>query len=242
MVTTEEGKTVPKTTNKKPELGGLYTAGFILGIIGIVFAFIPVTYWLAYILGALALIFGIIGLVNKEKGYKPITATILGGVTIVLGIIMNIIVVTVINAAFTAVSDGAIETINAIGDIASEATQNSGDSSDNSSAISSFLDNYESDAIGKTLEVTIEGYQDIDDFWSDKGLVVTMKNISDKTQSFTVNIEALDANGNRIDESFVSAEDLAPGQSKTDNAFTLSSLDEEILENATFRIYRATSY
>lgn len=206
------------TKSKKNESTGLYTAGFVLGIIGAVFAFIPFMYWIAYILGALALIFGIIGLVKKVGGYKPVTATVLGAIALIAGIVMNVLAVQAVN-----------EVVDWVGTTTTD-------------AFDDFFEGYESDALGKTVEVTIEGYQDIDDFWSDKGLVVTVKNISDKTQSFTVNIEALDANGNRIDESFVSAEDLAPGQSKTDNAFTLSSLDEDVLENATFRVYRATSY
>ena len=209
---------VMATKSKKTESTGLYTAGFVLGIIGVIFAFIPFMYWIAYILGALALIFGIIGLVKKVGGYKPITATILGAIALVVGIVMNVLAVQAVN-----------EVVDWVGNSTSE-------------AFDDFFESYESDALGKTVDVTIEGYQDIDDFWSDKGLVVTVKNISDETLSFSVNIEALDANGNRIDESSVYAENLAPGQSKTDTAFTLSSLDEDVLEKATFRIYRATSY
>ncbi|MBQ2695446.1 DUF308 domain-containing protein [Candidatus Saccharibacteria bacterium] len=206
------------TKNTKSESTGMYTAGFVLGIIGVVFAFIPLMYWVAYILGALALIFGIIGLVKKAEGHKALVATILGAVAIVVGIVMNVIAVKT--------AENIVNTWNEeLGGIVSE-----------------FRDDYENSALGKTVDVTIEGYQDINDSWSDKGLVVTIKNISDKTLSFSINIEALDENGNRIDESYVSAESLAPGQSVTKNAFTLSSLDEDVLENATFNIYRATSY
>ena len=58
------------TNSKKAESTGLYTAGLVLGIIGVVFAFIPLCYGIAYILGALALIFGIISLVKKAEGTK----------------------------------------------------------------------------------------------------------------------------------------------------------------------------
>lgn len=203
---------------KKSESTGLYTAGFVLGIIGVVFAFIPLMYWIAYILGALALIFGIIGLVKKAPGHKALVATILGAVALVVGIIMNILAVKAVNDAIDLVTDST------------------------GSAISNFLDNYDNEALGKTIDVTINGYEDYDGILADKALSVTVKNISDKAISTTVSIEALDENGDRIDESDVMVEDLAPGQSVTEYAFEWSSLDEEVLEEATFRIYRATSY
>ena len=206
------------TKNKKSESTGLYTAGLVLGIIGVLFAFIPLMYWIAYILGGLALIFGIVGLVKKAEGYKALTATILGAVTVVVAIIMNIITVKTVNDVVDSWGNELTNTV------------------------SNFLEDYNGDALGDTVDVKIEGWQEIDDFWSDEGLVVTIKNISNETLSFSVSIEALDEDGNRIDESDVYAESLAPGQSVTDNAFTLSSLGTDVLENATFRVYRATSY
>ncbi len=205
-------------TKKKTESTGLYTAGLVLGIIGVVFAFIPLCYWIAYILGALALIFGIIGLVKKAEGHKALIATILGVVAVIVGIVMNVIAVKT-----------AEQIVNSWGD---ELT----------TTVNNFLEDYSDDVLGKTAEVTINGYVDYDGLLADKALSVTIKNISDKTRSFSVDIEALDSNGNRIDESYVSAQDLAPGQSYTSYAFEYSSLDEEVLEKATFNIYGATSY
>jgi len=205
--------------SKSNESTGLYTAGFVLGIIGVVFAFIPLCYWIAYILGALALIFGIIGLVKKVSGHKALVATILGAVAIVVGIVMNILAVKAVNDALNLVENTV------------------------TSSFGDLLSDYEGDALGKTVEVTIDGYKDVEDnFWGDKALVVNIKNISDKTLSFSIDIEALDADGNRIDDSSVYAESLAPGQSTTKNAFTMSKLDENVLEKATFRVYKATSY
>ncbi len=96
------------TNSKKNESTGLYTAGLVLGIIGVVFAFIPLCYWIAYILGGLALIFGIIGLVKKAEGYKALAATILGAVALVVAIVMNIITVNTINK----VTDELNQTVN----------------------------------------------------------------------------------------------------------------------------------
>ena len=199
------------TKSKKSESTGMYTAGFVLGIIGVVFAFIPFMYWVAYILGALALIFGIIGLVKKAPGHKALVATILGAVALVVGIVMNILAVKAVNDVVDTVTGG-------------------------------ILSGYEGDAIGKTVDVTIDGYKEYDGLLADKALFVTVKNISDETLSFSVSIEAVDDDGNRIDESSVYAESLAPGQSVTKQAFEYSSLDEGELKEATFRIFRTTSY
>ena len=209
--------------NKKSESTGMYTAGFVLGIIGIVFAFIPLMYWLAYVLGGLALVFGIVGLVKKAEGNKPLTATILGAVALVVAIVMNIVWVNVAHFGLGLVEDIV-------------------NNSEITNTINDFLDGYESDALGKTVEVKINGYVDYDGTLADKALSVTIKNIYNKTLSFSVSIEALDENGDRIDTSDVYVDSLAPGQSATEYAFDYSSLDEEELEGATFRIYRATSY
>lgn len=64
------------------------TAGMVLGIIGIIFCWVPVLNW---ILAALAIIFGGIGLARvKTRGVgkgKAISALILGIIVIVLNIV-----------------------------------------------------------------------------------------------------------------------------------------------------------
>lgn len=207
------------TKNKKSESTGLYTAGLVLGIIGVVFAFIPFCYWIAYILGILALIFGIIGLVKKAEGHKALAATILGAVALVVGIVMNVI---------------AIKTAEKIVDSWSEEVTN---------AINSFAENYDDEVLDTKVKVVLGEYQEAkDDLWNDKALPVTVTNISDETLSFSIGVEAVDANGDRIDEDTFYATELAPGQSYTEETFDWSSVDEEVLEQATFRVYRANSY
>lgn len=70
---------------------GLATAGLVCGIIAIVFAFIPVVNFVSYVLGALALIFGIIAVVKKSSG-KAIAALVLGALSLIIAILMNILV------------------------------------------------------------------------------------------------------------------------------------------------------
>lgn len=62
--------------------GGLVTAGFILAIVGAIFAWIPIVNFLTWILAPLALVFCIIGLIKKQKKGLAITGIILAGVAI----------------------------------------------------------------------------------------------------------------------------------------------------------------
>ena len=92
-------------TDKKTESTGLYTAGMVCGIIGVVLAFIPLFTWAAYVLSILALIFGIIGLVRKVKTGKALAATILGAVALVVSIIWTIIAVNTVNKVMDITTD-----------------------------------------------------------------------------------------------------------------------------------------
>ncbi|CEG89033.1 Protein of unknown function [Propionibacterium freudenreichii] len=86
-----------------PKKTGLSTAGLVLGIIGVVFAFIPMIGMpVAIIAGVLALLFGIIGIVKKHGG-KAIASTILG----IAAIVVAIIATTTIYGAAKSISDAA---------------------------------------------------------------------------------------------------------------------------------------
>ncbi len=66
---------------------GFAVAALVLGIVGVVFAFTPVAGF-GILLGILALIFGIISLVRKPaKSGIPISGTVLGAVTLIIGMI-----------------------------------------------------------------------------------------------------------------------------------------------------------
>lgn len=80
---------------------GLATAGMVLGIIAIVFAFIPLVNFISYICGGLALIFGLIATIKKAGG-KGIVALVLGVLSLVIAITMNM---AVFNAVKTAVNE-----------------------------------------------------------------------------------------------------------------------------------------
>src|SRR5262245_48871221 len=70
---------------------GLAIAALVVGIVGVLFGFIPFTFILARILGALALVFGFVGLSRAKRVFTgkgmALAGVILGGLAVVLGIV-----------------------------------------------------------------------------------------------------------------------------------------------------------
>jgi len=90
---------------------GLAVASLVCGIVGAVFGLIPWTFWLAWILGILAIVFGAIGRKKADRepaAGKRSSATaglILGVVAIILGIIGLILVVSVLEDSISTYND-----------------------------------------------------------------------------------------------------------------------------------------
>lgn len=59
--------------------GGLVVAAFILAIVSFIVCWFPAVGWLTYITATLAVIFGIIGLVKKQKKVLAIVSLVLAG-------------------------------------------------------------------------------------------------------------------------------------------------------------------
>jgi hypothetical protein len=76
---------------------------------------------------------------------------------------------------------------------------------------------------------------------SSSKLVVSVKNKMAEKHSFSVKIEAVDAEGKRIDEDTIYINDLGAGQAQDFDAFTLVQSDKyDVLKRATFKIVSAT--
>jgi hypothetical protein len=85
---------------------GLAVAALVLGIIGVVFGVIPLTFWIALPCGALALIFGIIG----RRPTKGKWGVALGAAALALGVIGAAIVNSAVNDLNKALDTSTVDT------------------------------------------------------------------------------------------------------------------------------------
>ena len=171
---------------------GLSIAGLVLGIIAIVFSFIPYINVISYITGILALIFGIVALVSKNsKKGLPIAAIILAIITFFIASNMN-------GAANKAIKDTSKELDKATGSSTEE-------------------------VLKKDVQVTLGKFEATTDEYgiTESQLVVTVKNITSKKQSYDFHIEAVDSSGKRVADDYVIINDLGPGQTTTEKIFKL---------------------
>ncbi len=107
--------TTSEATNIKPDHNALGKAAFIIGVIGLVLSFIPIIGFVSWLLGPLAVLFGLIAL------RRPSRSLAIAG--IITGVIAVFICVSWIKA-----TQSAVEAMNA------DAFNSSGKSVDNSSA------------------------------------------------------------------------------------------------------------
>lgn len=92
-----------------PKRSGLAVTALVLGIVGLVLSIIPVINVVGILLGGLAVVFGIIGIVTangvKRTGRgMAIAGLILGAVAVVVGIIVNVVILGALSAVDDAVT------------------------------------------------------------------------------------------------------------------------------------------
>ncbi|MDN5812682.1 MAG: hypothetical protein ACTHWW_07555 [Arthrobacter sp.] len=100
-----------------PAASGLTKAAMIIGIVAIALAFIPVVGFISFILGPLALVLGIIGLVKRvpRKGFA-LTGVITGAAALIVCIIYVIIAVALANVVQNGMGETAPYTYSVTGD------------------------------------------------------------------------------------------------------------------------------
>ena len=194
---------------------GLASAALVLGIIAVVLSFIPIINNAAFVLGVLAVVFGLIPLLKKRRVAISIVAIVLGVLSVVITLNMQ----------------------KSVGDALDKAGEEINKSIDDSTGKNTddILKNDVDVKIGK-FTVT-EGEYGI----QNSKLVVTVTNKTSEKQSFSIKIEAVDADGKRIDDDTVYANDLNAGQSQDFDAFTLVQSDKyATLKGAAFKVVSAT--
>lgn len=199
-------------SHSETQKSSLCTAGLVLGIIGVCTSFIPIINNLSFVLGILAVIFGLVSVKKASKG-KMIATVILG-----------ILAIAITLSAQQSLSD-SLDTLSESLDTAS---------GENTEQV---LAN-DVDVVLGDFEATTDEYG-----LTDTKLTVKVTNKTNETKSFTIQIEAVDANGSRINQDYVYANNLTAGQSQDFDIFQFVSSDQiEAMQNATFNIVEASAY
>ncbi len=192
---------------------GFATAGLVLGIIGVCTSFIPIINNLSFVLGLIGIVLGVVALVKKASKGQAIA-----------GIIICVLAMIITINSQKALSDS----LNAVSKELDKAT---------GSNTEEVLANDVEVSLG-SLEAKKGQYG-----MTDTKLLVHVKNKTTETKSFSIQIEAVDSTGARINQDYVYANNLGAGQEQDFETFTYISSDKlEEMQNATFKIVEASMY
>lgn len=189
----------------------------ILGIIGLIFSFIPIINNLAAILGIVAVIFGIVAFVTHNKKGLTIAGIVTG--------VLSIGITLALQSAWSNALDKATSEINKTMDDAT------GENTD--------------DLLGTDVDVQLGTFQCESDEYGfvTSALPVTVTNLTDESASFSITVEALNADGSRLAVDYVYADSLGSNQSMSQDVFNLITSDDlEAYQNATFQVIEASKY
>lgn len=201
-----------------PKGSGLAVTSLVLGIIGLLLAFVPFLGFLGIVLGLIGLPFGIIGWVGAGKGKRAgkgmaIAGSVLALVTIVGG--------SVAQATYVAAVDAAVNELDRSFGGATE------------------------EVLANDLKVELGAFTATEEEFGimETALPVTLTNTSDERLSYNITVEALDADGARIETDILFANELAPGQSVEEDMFIfVTEKDAKKLDAATFSVTEASAY
>ena len=198
-------------SNKTSEKTGFATAALVLGIIGVVLSFIPIINNAAFVLGALALIFAIVALVKKKSVVMAIVSLIIAVTAMVITLAMQ----------------------KSFSDTLNKATDEINKNADNASG------NNTDEILKNDVSVTLGEFTITNGEYGVKSskMTVSVTNKMAEKKSFSIKIEAVNTEGDRIAEDTIYANDLGAGQSQNFDVFTLVSGDKyDALKSANFKI------
>lgn len=200
---------------KTERKSGIAISGFIIAILAILGSAIPIFNNVSFFFAIVSLVLGVIGLIaikrNKRVGQGLAIATIILSV-------LTFVVVLVTQSFYGKVAED-------VGNSVSESVND--------------FDGTNTDKLLETsVDVTIGEFTATNDGYVDSTeLPVTVKNKASEKASYTVKIEAVDADGTRIADDTLYVTDLNAGQSVSEKAFTfVESGKVEALKTATFKI------
>lgn len=216
-------ETGTKADSSKNDNNPMITAGFILGIVGIVLSFIPFINFMAFVMGILALIFGVVGVNKRIGGSQAIASVVLGAITLFITIGMYVIV------ARMAVW-GLASTSRIFNRVASVADSMSGKKTDK--LLSASVDV----KIGKLRQTTNQyGEQTM-------SVPVSVRNLESREMSYSIWIDAYNANGDKIASDVVRVINLDSKRVQDVDTFQyMDNETQEALKNATFKVTRVST-
>lgn len=204
-----------QTDTNKPR-SGFAIAALVLGIVAAATSFMPIINNASFFIALIGFVLAIVAIAGIRKGRNSGKGLAVAG--LVLSIVAGLLVLGT-QAFYSAVLDEAVD------QSTQQLNKMTGDATD--------------DILGVDVEVTIGDYSISKDQYGlvKSDLPVTVKNLLNEPSSFWINIEAVDANGSRINDDTVIINDLGAGQSTKLDAFAfVSSDDYEAMKNASFNI------
>ena len=207
----------PAASAKKPK-SAMAVAALVLAIIALLFSFLPFINMFAFLLVILAIIFGIIGLVGICRNQKS-----------GMGMAIASLIIAAIAGGAILLS-GAVYTA-AVDEASTQLDKATGDATE--------------EILGSEVDVTLG------DLTMKKGsygmiessMPITVKNLTDESHSYQIQVEAINASGDRITQDYAYVTDLGAGQSQTVKAFTLVSSDEyDAMKKATVKLVSVSQY
>lgn len=202
----------------------LAIVALILAIIALIISWVPILNNFSFIIAILAAIFGVVAVVSVSKSHGRKSGKSIAIASIVVAVIAGVVVLAS-QAAYSSAVD--------------EASKQLQDSADKMTG----------DATEQLLNTDID--VSLGDFTSsptnygtyDTKLVVTATNKNSEAKSYSIKVEAVDADGKRIKDDTAYFNQLGSNQSQDVEIFKFVSTDDvESLQGATFKIMSVSQY
>lgn len=194
-------------------------AALIISIVALVLSAIPIINNFAFVLAAVGILIGIVG-VAKKSGVGRGKAI----VAIVISILAGAIVFASQSFYSSAIDAASSEVKKSTDKVTGDATEE-------------LLKNDVTVELGKF----VASQDEYGLVTSELPVTVTNKNAEKK--SYSIQLEAIDANGQRVGDEYVTANDLGAGQTQSFKAFAFITSDKvEAMKAATFKIVSVSQY
>lgn len=192
---------------------GFATTSLVLGIIGLCTSFIPFINNLSFILALIAIVFSIVALAKKASKGMAIA-----------GIIISVLAMVITINSQKALSEG-------LDAVSKELDKATGASTE--------------EILKNDVDIELGNFEVIKDSYglTNTKLKTKVTNKTNETKSFSIQVEAVNADGSRITNDYIYANSLNAGQSQEFNLFEYVESEKlEMMKNATFKIVEASMY